>query len=609
MERGKNIRIIVLAVLLCGCLIALSGIPVMAAPLINLSPNSGAVGTLVTISGENWESFKGDEVYIFFDNGEISASPIVVPQTGSFQLSFNIPKSTAGAHTIRVKNEMGSTLALNTFTVIGPEIKLSAKSGPVGRNLSVVGKGFYADKVVTIYFDAKVLGTLTASTTGEFSYSFNIPDSTAGAHVIMASNAEGNSHEVEYEVLPWIALSPVTGAVGSIAQVSGNGFASRSDVSVFFQSKEVAYAKTNESGTFTPVSFNVPKALPGTYDVLAKDKKGNAAKYEFTITAGASVDQTMASVGGELTIRGTGFSAGGQIAIAYDGAAVATITADSTGAFEAIFKVPAGEHGEHVITVSDGVNTSQIVFQIESEPPPVPVPVSPDNLSVVKAATHFDWADVSDPSLPVSYLLQIASDGNFTSVVVQKTLAESEYTLSGAEVLTAVTEKSPYYWRVKAIDGAANESGWSPSRSFFILAPPSPGLLLPEDGAKAEAQVYFDWEDVTSLSPPITYRLQVASGGNFAKLVLEREGLAESEYTVMQDEKLAAVKKDAPYYWRVRAIDGAGNKSEWSKPRSFYVGFYLALPGWALYTLIALGAIIIGFLAFWLGRRTAFGES
>jgi hypothetical protein len=38
------------------------------------------------------------------------------------------------------------------------------------------------------------------------------------------------------------------------------------------------------------------------------------------------------------------------------------------------------------------------------------------------------------------------------------------------------------------------------------------------------------------------------------------------------------------------------------------VGFYLALPNWALYILIAFGAIIIGFLAFWLGRRTAFSE-
>ncbi len=608
MKRGKTIRILVVAVLLCGWLTVMSGPQVMAAPLINLSPNSGAVGTMVTISGENWDSFKGDEIYIFFDNEEIR--PIVVPQTGSFQFYFNIPEdATPGEHVIRVRAEWGSTLVTNTFTVLEPEINLSAKSGSVGRKLIVDGKGFYADRVVTIYFDTRVMGTLTASTTGEFSYSFNIPDSKAGKHVITVSNAEGNAHEVEYEVLPLITLNPVTGAVGSILKVSGNGFASKSDMSIFFQSKEVAYAKTDEFGTFSLASFNVPKALPGTYDVMVKDEYGNAAKYEFTIIAGASVDQTMASVGNELTISGTGFSAGGEIVMEYDGVAVATITADNTGAFEVVFKVPADQFGEHVITISDGVNTSQIVFEIESEAPPVPVLVSPDDLSAVKAATHFDWEDVDDPSLPVRYQLQIASDGNFTSVVLQKTLAESEYALSDAEALAAMTEDSPYYWRVKAIDGAANESGWSSSRSFFVLAPSAPGLLLPEDGEKAEAEVYFDWEDVTSLSPPVVYQVQVASGGNFAELVLEKKDLTESEYTVTKDEKLAAVKKDAPYYWRVRAIDSAGNKSEWSVPGSFHVGFYLALPSWALYILIAIGAIIIGFLAFWLGRRTAFGES
>ena len=609
MKSGKAIRIMVVAVLLCLCLVAIPATPVMAAPLINLSPSSGAVGTMVTISGENWDSFKGDEVYIFFDNEEISASPIIVPQTGTFHLDFNIPEdATAGEHTIRVRAEWGSTLVTSTFTVKEPEISLSAKSGPVGRKLTVEGEGFYADRVVTIYFDSKILGTLTASTTGEFSYSFNTPDSTAGKHVITASNDKDNVDEVEYEVLPRITLDPATGAVGSILKVSGNGFASKSDVSVFFQSEEVAYAKTNESGTFQPASFNVPKAVPGTYDVVVKDKKGNTAKYEFDIIAGASIDQTMASVGSELTISGTGFGAGGEIAMEYDGTAVATITADSDGAFEVIFKVPADQYGQHVIIVSDGVNTSQIVFEIESEAPPVPALVSPDDLSVVKAATSFDWEDVADPSLPVRYQLQIASDDGFAAVVMQKILTESGYTLSGDEVLAAVTEKSPYYWRVKAIDGASNESGWAPSRSFFVLAPSTPGLLLPEDDEKAEAEVYFDWEDVTSLSLPVTYQIQVASGADFAELVMEKEGLAESEYTVMKDEKLAAVKKDAPYYWRVRAVDGAGNKSEWSAPDSFYVGFYMALPNWALYILIAFGAIIVGFLAFWLGRRTAFSE-
>jgi len=609
MKSGKMVRMVVV-VLLSAWLIVVSGTPVMAAPLINLSPNSGAVGTVVTISGENFDSFKGDKIYLFFDSQEISASPIVVPQTGSFQLDFNIPEDAEpGEHTIRARAEWGSTLATNTFTVLEPEINLSTKSGSVGSRLVVDGEGFYADKVVMLYFDTKLLGTLTASSTGEFSYSFNIPNSTAGKHIITAGNAEGDSCEVEFKVLPRITLNPVTGAVGSILEVGGNGFARKSDVSIFFQSDEVAYAKTTESGTFPVASFNVPPVPPGAYDVIVKDKRGNTVKSEFTVIAGASVDQTTASVGGELTITGTGFEAGGEIDMEFDGVPVATVAADSNGTFQIVFKVPARQHGEHVITVSDGVNTRQIVFEIESDAPPVPALVLPNDKSEAKAATLFDWKGVDDPSSPVQYELQIASDGNFALVVMEKTLAESEYALSGAESLAAVTEDSPYYWRVKAIDGAANESEWSAPRSFLVLAPPAPVLILPEDDSKAEAQAYFDWEDVTSLSPPITYQMQVASYDDFAELVLEKEGLTESEYSVTEEEKLAAVKKDAPYYWRVRAVDDAGNESKWSAPGSFHVGFYLALPSWALYTLIAIGAIIVGFLAFWLGRRTAFGES
>jgi len=609
MKYGRIFRIAVVVILLdCG-LVGLTGTPVMAAPLLELSPSSGAVGTTVTISGENFDSFKGDEIYIFFDDKEISASPIVVPQTGIFQLDFNIPEDAGpGKHTVRARAEWGSTLATNTFTVLEPEISLSTRSGSVGSKLVLDGKGFYANKVVTVYYDTKILGTLTASFTGEFSYSFNVPGSTAGTHTIKASNAEDHSASGKFEVIPRITINPVTGAVGSILEVSGNGFAAKSDVSVFFQYDEVAYARTTESGTFPMASFNVPSVPPGTYDVIVKDERGNTVKYEFTITAGASIDQTTASVGSELTVSGTGFEANGEIGIEFDGVAVATIAADSSGSFQIVLKVPASQHGEHIISVSDGVNTRQLVFEIESEAPPVPAPLLPGDGSETKAATYFDWEDVDDPSLPVRYQLQIASDGNFAFVVMEKTLAESEYTLSDEMALAAVTEDSPYYWRIKAIDGATNESEWSVPRSFLVLAPPAPLPLLPEDGGEAEARAYFDWEDVTSLSPSVMYYLQVAAAEDFAELILEKDGLTESEYTVTEEEKLAAVKKNAPYYWRVRAVDDNGNESEWSAPSSFTVGFYLALPNWALYILIAFGAIIIGFLAFWLGRRTAYSE-
>jgi len=609
MKRGRTFRILAVLMLLSIWVLGLSGTPVMAGPEISLSPGSGAVGTTVTISGENWDSFKGDEIYIYFSGEEISASPIVVPQTGIFQLDFNIPgDAEPDEHDIRVRAEWGSTLATSTFTVLEPEISLSRRSGPAGSKLVVDGEGFYADKVVTIYYDNTILSTMTASPSGEFSYSFDVPDSTAGTHDIIAENAEDNFSDAEFEVLPRITLNSEAGAVGSILTVSGTGFASKSDISVFFQSEEVAFAKTDESGTFGTASFNVPSVSPDTYDITVKDEKRNTAKYEFTITAGISVDQTTASVGSDLTISGTGFEAGGEIYVEYDGVAVATIATDNDGAFQVVLKVPASPHGEHVISVSDGVNTRQLVFEIESDAPPVPALVSPDDKSVAEAATYFDWEDVDDPSVPVRYQLQIASDVDFTVVILEKTLTESTYTLGGTEALAAVTEGSPYFWRVKAIDGALNESEWAAPRLLLVLAPGTPVLLSPKSGGEAEAEVYFDWEDVDSLSSPVAYHLQVASAEDFSELIMEKEGLADSEYTVTKGEKLMAVKKDAPYYWRVRAIDSAGNEGEWSTPGSFVVGFYLALPSWALYILIAFGAIIVGFLAFWLGRKTAFSE-
>jgi len=138
-------------------------------------------------------------------------------------------------------------------------------------------------------------------------------------------------------------------------------------------------------------------------------------------------------------------------------------------------------------------------------------------------------------------------------------------------------------------------------------APPIPQLLLPEDASKAEAETYFDWEDVTDDSG-VTYTLQIAIDADFTSIVLEKEGLTYSDYTITKGEGLQPTIKEAPYYWRVKAVDGASNESEWSTTTSFYVTSAFALTGWVLYALIGLGVVLLGFLCFWLGRRTTYSD-
>ena len=123
--------------------------------------------------------------------------------------------------------------------------------------------------------------------------------------------------------------------------------------------------------------------------------------------------------------------------------------------------------------------------------------------------------------------------------------------------------------------------------------------------SKSKSQVFFDWEDVTDPSG-VKYTLQVATDADFTNVILQKPDLTESEYTLTDEEKLESVGEEEPYYWRVRAVDGAFNNSAWTTPASFRVGFIFNIPTWGIYLLFGIGALLLGVLGFWLGRRTAY---
>jgi hypothetical protein len=126
-------------------------------------------------------------------------------------------------------------------------------------------------------------------------------------------------------------------------------------------------------------------------------------------------------------------------------------------------------------------------------------------------------------------------------------------------------------------------------------------------GIKADAETYFDWESVTDPSG-VTYTLQIASSEDFSQefMVLEKTGLTESEYTLTSEERLDSVSEDAPYYWRVKAVDGASNESGWTGTGAFYVGIKFGIPQPIIYLIIGICAVLLAGFTFWLGRKTAY---
>ena len=599
---------LVLVILLL--LIFMPSSPVMAAPTITIIPSSGAVGTSITISGTVFDSYKGDNIRIFFDTSEVPSSPLTVPESGSFSVDFIIPGGTiAGQHWIEVRSETTSSsmLAKNYFTVDATALTLDIQEGKVGTPVSISGSGFYVNKPVALYYtniSQEQFGTEMASGTGRFSYQFTIPASPAGFHNIIASNEYGNHAEIQFKVLPELKLSLDSAGSGDMVNASGTGFATHSPVTIIFGSIGVTVAQTDELGSFN-IDFNVPPVKPMSYSVRAQDSYGNTDAVQFTVTAGANLSESIGATGSELTVNGSGFIPGHTITVYYDDIPVALAVADNNGDFSATFTVPPGG-GSHIITVSDGTNTKNYSFSLEKEPPPIPVLLLPKNESITKAEAFFDWQDAIDASAPVTYDLEIASDANFATIIYYHTgIGASQYTLTESEILTVEFKNAPYFWRVKAVDGAGNESEYSKPWVFYVSVPSTPALLLPSIDAKVELPIHFSWESVASLSPPITYYLQIASTPDFTSPLLDKSGLSASEYLASEGDDLK-LDNNTIYFWRVKAIDNARNAGDWSNTGSFHFLSSSGFPGWATSILIIIGFFIAILLAFRTGRRTAY---
>jgi hypothetical protein len=608
--KARNLTIVIATIALSAAVFVPS-LPAIAAPVISLTPSSGAVGTTVTISGTVFNSYEGDIIYIFFDTDEIEKSPMVVPVGGNFTTSFTVPgDASAGQHWVEIKMDPSeaSYIARSAFNVDETVLTLSSTKGVPGAAVMVSGSGFYVGSQVIIYYDnpdRQQVGVTAASATGGFTYSVIVPPSPAGTHKVSASNEQGNTAETEFTVVPTLKLNLDSAGPGDLLNVRGMGFAASSTVNIFLGQTSVAMYVTDELGSFE-IDIEIPDLMPLTYEIKAQDDKGNNSTAGINVIAGMKLSEDIGSVGRDITLHGIGFTPGATIIINYDGEPFTTVIADNNGDFTIVITVPPGSGGEHIITVSDGATTREYPFAVETEPPAAPVFLLPGNGSLTRAEAYFDWLDVEDDSVPVTYDLEIASDQNFASPVLLKTgITESQYTLTGDEALVANFKNASYFWRVKAIDGAGNTSEWSAAWVFYVSVPSVPTMSLPANDSAVEYPIRFSWNAVTSLSPPVTYDLQIASSLDFTSTVLVETGLKSSDILISKDSE-TKLKKGATYYWRVKAVDAAMNSSDWSPAGSFLFTPKSTFPSWAIYMLISIAAVIAILFAYRLGRKTAY---
>lgn len=213
---------------------------------ITVTPTSGIVGGPFTVKGTAFDS--NTDVTIEFDGsfGKKKSDNI-----GAFTVTFGVPASTAGVHTVKASE--GSKSASKPFTVIS-SISLNPTSGPVGKSVSVTGNGFDSNSTVNLKFNSTTaLSPAITDNKGSFTSAFTVPVSSGKQNVtaIQGSNTAFQSFTV-------------TGGASSIKAL---GIQDNSSIVVSNSSSNATNASSTNNSKQIPASLSIPTNITKTENV------------------------------------------------------------------------------------------------------------------------------------------------------------------------------------------------------------------------------------------------------------------------------------------------------------------------------------------------------
>ncbi|MCL2707411.1 MAG: hypothetical protein FWE97_04545 [Dehalococcoidia bacterium] len=603
-------------VFLAACILSLLSSALILGPIsaaddydIKVTPQKVLPGGVVTVSGWGY-NYLEEYVVVAWSTNPIPTSVAIQPD-GTFSISREVPVGFPSGTRVDVwvtclkhQGRGGSYEVVDSLPDL--KITLSDYAGSLGSiPISITGTGFAEVPMITV--DGEKVETFltnpSISSSGTLSARFNLRSERHGERIIKVTDVQTNdSASASFTVLPpKVEFSRSSGAVGTIVDITGSGYFPGSAVSVSMKSASQTVQTLNgtasSSGT---VNFDmmIADGIGGEYVIEVNDAYDNSASGQFSITPDIAVVPTSGGYNDTIEVRGTGFGSNRSIAIAFNSAGITlspAIRTDQYGSFFGSFKLPMLLAGSATIEISDGessVTKSFIVVpKIVSNPPTSAF--NPGHVGMEITITCFgesnDVKVAFDNKQVGEFTLVNNGDGSFdVSFKIPAATGKDKYTIS------------------VSVGGTAYEIEF-----FMEKTPPhAVTLLSPDSNASPKQPLAFVWGPVSDDSG-VVYTLQVSKDHTFATWLLEKTDLVDASYKMSDAEKLQNTDSDAPYYWRVMAVDLAGNEGHWSEIRSFTIGSAGSTqPAWAAFVLwgagAALGIASILVLGLWLGRRMAY---
>jgi len=164
-----------------------------------------------------------------------------------------------------------------------------------------------------------------------------------------------------------------------------------------------------------------------------------------------------------------------------------------------------------------------------------------------------------------SYMVTHASDPGLGNVVSNS--GQPLETWANNNVPTTLLPSGTYYWNVVPVDPEGNRGTPSPVSSYSWSWP---SVTTPQVNDLVAASEFFDpqfsWDAVSGATK---YEVEVNSSIDFAP----GSKVCCSQLTTSTSLSPTVVFRDNTYYWRVRALDAAGNAGVWNRGPDFVKTF------------------------------------
>ncbi len=498
-------------------------------------------------------------------------------------------------------------------------ISLDPSSGKTGAQITITGDGFIG-KVATIYWDEKkLIQNVPVSKSGEINYNFNVPPSSKGMHTVKVtddSNWSNITASSSFTVSPNISCEPPWGKINSRIYIFGYGFASNEGgIRFTWEGNPLTKSpvQADKMGSWS-AQFDVPNTPKGEYIIRALSDStgpGEVPDYIFTVSPFCKSTPASGPVGTKITITGVGFRPGEDgITITWDGPIIDTnIVAEPNGSFSFVITVPPSTMGRHILGIYGSSFTPiGIVPDLEFEVTPG-IQLTPSNVINNKD-------------------LKIEGNGfNAEEIIAIKydRLATGATATTDAKGNFSLTIKAPSRpGKVHTVEAAGNKGGVAQaSYTSGSLPPPTLQLLSPGPGATiygytsvidAISGVFKSPGSLFGIGPApqqsgpgtsiavlswapdeaqagLKYSLQISRTQDFTSLSVQKDDIAGTSFNLLS----STLPNSGTYYWRVRAVNDAGDVGPWSNSWRFDSSSASPLVLAIIFTIIVLLLAIIVF--------------